>query len=670
MKEGARITESLSPPGQSRALLRWGLPGGLLAFACWIIALMPPTGSGILASPPFALPLDSGAVLLQLRTTAPELLLALAIVSLLGTLIGLSVRFPDTPRERHFFAGGVLALAATCFGVLLLIGMQRHLTLHSNAYDLGIFTQTFANLAAGRGLQSSIRGLDHMLADHALFTWWAFAPLFRLWPDARLLILLQGLLLLLACWPLWLLARSRLSGAGASLVVLAYAASPILHWFGLFDVHEHALTPPLAFALLWCWEQRRWGWVWVWGLLWLGVKEEVGIVLCALGLLLAWRDPEGSRHGLGLAVVAFSWLLLYTLVIQPTFRADQTYYYIHRYAWLGDSMGEILRTLLTRPDRWLPRFLELRPWFFVGLLLLPLALLPLRGWRWLLVMVPTFFYSVLSNEPLQTSIYAQYTAPYVPFLFMALLEGLATPGPGPFTADRGAALAASLTLATSLVLSPLPWGRPDMRVAWLRDPVVPPDRLTELQRLAQSDSAMPALLSSHLVPHVATLPNVQVATMAAVQNMAPSPGSTPWILFDPVRMKSAEEREAMVWFNSDSMPDTADNAPAARRLEPGEVQIHLLPRGWALTEPRIADAASPHRMLVGWRGPLTRRHLTQVIPLMEIGGMPGWVEAEFSGVPPDTLAVVTVPGSWRLSPEEWLLDHWDVWAPALIARSQ
>lgn len=692
MNQSDSVT-SATAPSRSLAIVPWGL----LMLGCVLMALLPPIGVGYLASGPFAFPIETGDVLLQLRTTSHELLLVLPLIAALGITLAWRLcaglvearEEPGKVTERAQ-VGAILGVAGAIWLVLLWTGLQRHWHFQSNAYDMGIFTQVFNNLAYRGELSSSIRGLDNMLADHALITWWAFAPLMRIWPGAETLIILQWVCLAAASWPLWLLARSRLSATGASLVLLGWAAYPPLHWFGLFDVHEHALTPVLALSLIWCWEHRNWKWAWAFALLWLGVKEEVGILLFALSLYWIVTDAVGRKHAIGIGAMAIGWFVVYTMVIQPSYRTDDTYYYVHRYAYLGDSMSEILTSLITKPGLWMPRFLALRPWFFVGLLLFPLALLPIRGWKWLLVLLPTFFYSVLAEEPLQTSIYAQYTAPYFPFLFMALMDGLAAPGWSWASTSRGALMAACLGLASNLVLSPLPWGRPDMRIGWEREPMQDRERI-----LRESDPRIggrglgPAqIVSSHLAPHAAKelflyLPDKQLIGQAHA-----SPNSSV-VTMDAARVKSVKEREAL-WALGEDWRKTATTGtlrkyypipiPAwanesARSADPEfaslGADLRLIDRrDWApapghyLAGLPLYILPGPHYMIAVFDGPVSRKTLVQARPILEIklgadSALPGWFVCQELRDPQVQLQAVAIliPSDWQLSPEEWLLDN-------------
>ncbi|MBU1023226.1 DUF2079 domain-containing protein, partial [bacterium] len=108
----------------------------------------------------------------------------------------------------------------------------------------------------------------------------------------------------------------------------------------------------------------------------------------------------------------------------PFFRGGEEYFYIHRYAYLGNSLREILLSIVTKPQLWALRLVSPHAIMFLILMLLPVGFLPLFRPKYLLILLPTYFYSALSIETLQTSIFAQYAAPYVPFLIIAVIYTL------------------------------------------------------------------------------------------------------------------------------------------------------------------------------------------------------------------------------------------------------
>lgn len=610
-----------------------------LAFSLCLAALLLPVREGVVLPPVFSF-LEGGAILFQLRTTARELLVTLPLLTAIGWGIGRWSNQPQDQQSVRRIASLLLLLIALTAGTLLAIMAQRHHAFHTNAFDLGIFTQLFWNLSHGNGLECSLRGLPNMLAEHASPAWWLLAPVQRIAPGAEIMLLLQWLLLMGALWPLILLLRKRLPLMGVLLVAAAWTLYAPLHWFALFDVHEHALTPLLTFALVHQWEERRWRPVALLALLLLGVKEEMGIIVAALGLMLALTDRPARTPALLLMLAGAGWIAAYTLLIHPTLREEGVYFFVHRYAWLGDSPGAVIQTLLTNPGRWLPRFAEPRPWLFLGLLLLPLGGLPLRGLRWLLVMLPTFGYSVLSDEPLQTSIYAQYTGPWMPFLFLALREALQRPSPAWLAGMRGAWIACCCAFLTGLVLSPLPWGRPDLRQRLTPRPWDATVRQWIVEGTLPADASVSAV--SRYTPHLAARPELTL-----FPNLIWREGVMEFVLLDLQSLQSAKERGTAHWVRQHWEPVASDGLAELWRRPPGRALPPTESDG-------LPDPLPPVEVTAFYAGDPSPSTLRRVILTDPLWQDPLVVQALPEGV---RVRRLVLPDDWQLSPEEFVIRH-------------
>ena len=99
--------------------------------------------------------------LLRRRLLAPHSSLAESRpVSLVASTIQTVKNAFPTPTRSH-----LLALIGSYFAVMSLVTIRRHVTFHSNGYDLGIFDQLIWSVSRGFPLESSILGY-HFLGEH------------------------------------------------------------------------------------------------------------------------------------------------------------------------------------------------------------------------------------------------------------------------------------------------------------------------------------------------------------------------------------------------------------------------------------------------------------------------------------------------------------------------
>ena len=320
---------------------------------------------------------------------------------------------------------------ALVFGALSLI---RHWSFHSTGLDLGVFDQVVWNTSQGRFMESTLsldRCVPHsFLGDHFSPILLALVPLYWIAPHPETLLVVQTVALALGAWPVFLLAKYLLPPGIERLVwVLAYVFSAPLAFITLYDFHEVALAVlPLGLALYFLVTRRTLPLVLAL-LVAFTVKEEVALIGIGFGVALALQGRWRSATLVGIGSAA---AFVVTLkVIIPAF-ADAPYQYLGRYASLGGSEGEILRTLFLDPLRALSVLFEGElgsKIVFVLSLYAPGALLAFRS-RWAIVpsLVP-LGYLLLSDYGGEHTLHNQYGAPIIPLALGASIVGFARLGP-------------------------------------------------------------------------------------------------------------------------------------------------------------------------------------------------------------------------------------------------
>jgi uncharacterized membrane protein len=123
---------------------------------------------------------------------------------------------------------------------------------------------------------------------------------------------------------------------------------------------------------------------------------------------------------IGLGLVTF-WLTSFWLIPLVRGEASDT---LTRYGWLGDSPVDMLIMALTQPGLIWQELTQPYRLFYLTQLLLPLGFLALFGWPEFLLVLPGLGLNLLAQHHCQSAIYCQYTAPVVPFLFIAAVFGV------------------------------------------------------------------------------------------------------------------------------------------------------------------------------------------------------------------------------------------------------
>jgi uncharacterized membrane protein len=315
---------------------------------------------------------------------------------------------------------GAVVVYAIVFGML---SVARYDTFHATTFDLGIMAQVTWNTAQGRWFETSIDRatnaelIGSYLGNHVRPILLLLAPAYRLWPDPRLLLILQGVALGGAAFPLFWIVRRQIADSGVALLIACcYLAYPALGFLNLVDFHPVAFSIPCIFVAYWALQGERPGLFWVAVLLALSTKEEMVVPVAAWGLVNV-LGRKRWRLGLGLMILAGAWTALCFGLIIPSFNAGQPYRFWQLWAasapaYQGGTAQSVGRASFATVA------------LFLIHLFLPLGFLPFFGPASLAVALPSLGYLLLGERPAFHSIGYQYPAVLIPWFFLAVTEGL------------------------------------------------------------------------------------------------------------------------------------------------------------------------------------------------------------------------------------------------------
>ena len=362
------------------------------------------------------------------------------------------------PKSRSFAS---LLRGAERTTILLTVGILFYIAVFTTAaffkyssylmgFDLAVHEQVIWNTANGRIAETSAFadtnsyfGIDMIPFELLL------APIYALWPSTYTMLFLKTVAVGLGAIPVYLIVLDRWQSAWAGLV---FAALLLLYlpvqYTNLYEFQIRAFATTFLLWAFYALERRQFRAFLIWSLLALGCRSDVGLVLIGMGLyalyderqrVLAWvRQPATVcvsspvfAFGLLPMVLGLGWFVLALEVLVPLFRdANQPSLYLAViYNQFGDSTGEIIRTVLTRPDYVLSYvfFSEQGPErirYLLGMFL-PFAFLLLLQPRMLLITLPIFGLNLLSNTPhIHADIQKHYQTLIVPFMVIGSAYGL------------------------------------------------------------------------------------------------------------------------------------------------------------------------------------------------------------------------------------------------------
>ena len=218
------------------------------------------------------------------------------------------MRFPDRSSVARAVSAWWLPAVIACAVAALYISfsLAQWRTLSDPSWDLAIFTEAAQAYSRFEAPIVSIKGPGYnLLGDHFHPILMLLGPIFRFFPSAFTLLIVQDLLIAASVLPIARLAQRFLGRGGAVLVGLAYGLGWGLQGAVAAQFHEVCVAVPLLACAGAAFVERRWGACMAWLAPVILVKEDLGLTVFIAGLALAWRRRGEDRSGM-LASLAYA----------------------------------------------------------------------------------------------------------------------------------------------------------------------------------------------------------------------------------------------------------------------------------------------------------------------------------------------------------------------------
>ncbi|MGH3146506.1 MAG: DUF2079 domain-containing protein, partial [Rubrobacter sp.] len=297
----------------------------------------------------------------------------------------------------------------------------------SSRFDLGNMDQAVWNSSEGRPLEATDENgeLTSRLKNHADFLLFLFAPLYWIAPSVHWLLAAQAAVVALGALPLYWLARRFLQRDWpAALIAAAYLLNPGLQSANLFDFHAQTMAGTfLLFAFYFLLEKRLLPFA-LCAVLAASTKEGIVLVVAMMGLYAVYplRRP---RWGVLILALGTAYFLAILLLVIPAFNAGEVSMLVEeRYEVFGGSLGGVVRTALTDPVFTLRYVLAGAKGAYLASLVAPTGFLAMLAPHLLLIPLPELAVNLLSERPQMTDTRYHYSAPIVPFVYLAAAVGV------------------------------------------------------------------------------------------------------------------------------------------------------------------------------------------------------------------------------------------------------
>jgi len=328
--------------------------------------------------------------------------------------------------------GHSVALTSVCLliGVLVLIHTRLQINFFEHFMlghaDIGHRTEELKNALAGRGLCSD--SFDNVpMAWHFTPLMYVLVPGYALWPSPVFLMFCGALLVHLPAIPAyWLtrkLSRSAAVGWAFAAAWLLLPSQSRLIYASTYGFQWVYFTMPLLAAMVAAGLLGRWRT----SLLLVGLvllcRETAAAAVFGWAIYLILFTPR-RKAGIALALVSVVYAAVCITVLIPQI-VDGRYERLDLFGELAQSPLEVLTAPLAKPALFFARLTRPQTIHFLLILLLPMALLPLAGWRVAIAALPTLLLVCQMQNPDWLSIKFWHQVTILTLLFFAGVASLA-----------------------------------------------------------------------------------------------------------------------------------------------------------------------------------------------------------------------------------------------------
>jgi uncharacterized membrane protein len=256
-------------------------------------------------------------------------------------------RWEQTPVLRTYVPQVAFAvLLVWYFATFEQLVWLRHAHYGTFDYDLGMYDQAVWLLAHGRGFMT-VRGMQ-VFGHHANLGYLLFVPFYWLGAGAQFLDVVNTLAVTVSAIPLYLFGRRYLRSDWAGFLLGgAFLFHFVPQWMIQETFHPENLAAPFLLFAFWFASTKRWTpywWCVALALIW---KEDVGLYVAMMGIVV-WLLFGERRKAVWTFVAGVAWFVVATRLIIPAF-SPQGAVFDSLFGPLGNSAGEVLRTAVTNP---------------------------------------------------------------------------------------------------------------------------------------------------------------------------------------------------------------------------------------------------------------------------------------------------------------------------------
>lgn len=376
-----------------------------------------------------------------------RIVLIISEITFLGLVSSIKSTKAYTMLKKHSISNQFIALlffSISYIGYFTYVSFEKHINFFTGRFDLGNMDQTVWNTINGKIFMLTNPDNTNTISRlgvHADFILILLSPLYIIWQDPRMLLLIQSVVLGLGAVFVYLIGVKILQNKNISLAIaLSYLLNPFLQKQNLYDFHAVTLATTFLLATFYFLIKRKYILFVIFLVLSALTKENVYLVTALIGIYMIFSKKLNleskkekimhlittKRTKVGLAITFFSLLIFFLLVTKfiPDARGGSDHFALSYYSDFGDSPSQIIKNIIFKPQKTIPLFFTQANLKYFKELLLPVGFLSILSPFYLIFALPDLLINLLSNNQNLKSMNYHYAAVILPFIYISAIYGI------------------------------------------------------------------------------------------------------------------------------------------------------------------------------------------------------------------------------------------------------
>ncbi len=249
-------------------------------------------------------------------------------------------------RKEKLILFLVLFLVASLYSF---ISIAKHDRFETFGWDLAFQDQMIWQWSQFKVAYMSMKDNLNSLGDHFTLMWLSLVPLYWIKSDPKTLLAAQAFVVTFSALPLYFLSKKILESQFLSFAIILMYLFFVSLQHGIFnDVHSAMFTTIFITSLYFFGEKKNWPAYWLSAIGLTFTKEEFGLLVAAIGIVLILRG-QNLKHGILSIIFGIGVFLFLTVYLMPF--AALTPKFVHaNFGIAGSTIPEVAGNILKNPN--------------------------------------------------------------------------------------------------------------------------------------------------------------------------------------------------------------------------------------------------------------------------------------------------------------------------------